>query len=311
MQDLPSIPAPTNADAVPLISTTRLLVCAVTLVMIWGSAFTMVGVGVDYISPIWLVAGRLIFGCCVVTLYAMLRGRRFPPLSDVRWRWYAGLGITGTVLPFFLLSVGQQTIDSGITSIIVGGMPLITILLAHFLTDERLTIPKLLGFTLGFFGIFVLFLPDSFELSLIADWRAQLLILGAALSYAITTVFAKRAPKTPASIGAAMMLLCGAIPALFFALLSGIPAQSPPLIGYLMVIGLGLGSSGFANILYLWVIEKSGPTVLARINYFTPVASVFFGVTLLDEPFTWKIVLAFSIVIAGVMISRIKSKPKA
>ncbi|WP_371395649.1 DMT family transporter [Fretibacter rubidus] len=298
-----SLPSPKTLHAD--ISTARLLLSALALVLIWGSAFTMVGVGVRYISPIWLVAGRLVFGAMLVTTYAYLRGHRFPKLSDVRWRWYGLLGITGTVLPFFLLSVGQLTINSGITAIIVGGMPLITIILAHFFTDERLTVMKFIGFTIGFFGIFVLFLPDELSLGLISDWKAQVLILLAACSYAVTTVFAKRVPKTPASLGAAMMLICGASVSVIFALGSGIPDAAPPMIGFLMIIGLGLGSSGLANILYLWVIDKSGPTMLARINYFTPVASVIFGVTLLSEPFTWKIVASFLIVITGVMISRI------
>jgi len=286
----------------------RLWVSALTLIIVWGSAFTMVGVGVKHLTPIWLVAGRLVFGAFIVTMWAFAKREYLPPLSDKRWLWYAGLGITGTVLPFFLLSVGQLTIDSGITAIIVGSMPLLTILLAHFFADERLTLIKFIGFTIGFLGVFVLFLPDEFELSLISDWKAQLLILAAAVSYAVTTVFAKRAPKTPPSVGAAMMLICGSIPAIFFALLSGIPSETPHYMGFLMIIGLGLGSSGLANILYLYVIDKSGPTMLARINYFTPVASVFFGVTLLSEPFTWKIILSFIIVVAGVMISRLGSK---
>jgi len=283
-------------------------VSAIVLIIVWGSAFTMVGVGVKHLTPIWLVAGRLIFGAIVVTLWAAAKQEYLPPLTDKRWLWYAALGITGTVLPFYLLSVGQLTVDSGITAILVGCMPLITIILAHFFADEKLTPLKFIGFSIGFLGIFVLFLPDELELSLISDWKAQLIILLAAVSYAVTTVFAKRAPKTPPSIGASMMLICGSIPALFFALLSGVPTEIPHYMGFLMIIGLGLGSSGLANILYLFVINKSGPTTLAKINYFTPIASVFFGVTLLSEPFTWKIVLSFAIVVIGVMVSRMGQK---
>lgn len=290
------------------VSTLPLLVSAVVLVLIWGSAFTMVGVAVRYIPPIWLVAGRLVLGAVLITSYAYIRGQRFPKLSDPRWRWYFGLGMTGTLIPFFLLSVGQITVDSGIAAIIVGSMPVITIALAHFFAGEYLTWPKFLGFMIGFLGIGVLFLPDDFSLSLITDWKAQLLILTAAISYAVTTVFAKRVPQTSASIAASMMLICGAVPAVLLALVSGIPDEAPPMIAWWMIIGLGLGSSGFANILYLWVIEQFGPTVLARINYFTPVASVFFGVWLLSEPFTWRIVAAFITIIAGVMISRISQK---
>lgn len=282
-----------------------LVFLSVTLVLIWGSAYTMVGVGVRSIEPIWLVAYRLIIGSVLVTAYALLiKKRRFPPLSDPRWRWYFMLGVTGSALPFFLLSKGQVSIDSGVASIIVGAMPLMTVFLAHFFAGEHLTKQKLLGFAIGFLGIVVLFLPDDLGLSLISDWKAQLLIIGGAFCYAFTTVFAKRAPKTPASLGAAMMLICAAIVGVSAAVISGVPDSPPPAIGLLMAIGLGIGSTALATILYLYVIEKTGPTMLARINYFTPLASVFFGVLLLSEPLSWRIALSFAVIVLGVMISR-------
>ena len=102
---------------------------ALVLIFIWGSAYTMVGVGVDYITPIWLVTYRLILGSILVTGYVFYKGHTLPKLSDVRWRWYLILGMIGSVIPFFLLSTGQLKVDSGITSIIVGVMPLMTCLL--------------------------------------------------------------------------------------------------------------------------------------------------------------------------------------
>jgi len=80
----------------------------------------------------------------------------------------------GSVIPFFLLSTGQIKIDSGITSIIVGIMPLMTIVLAHFFTDERLNVQKTVGFFIGFLGIVILFLPDDFGFELVSDWRSHL-----------------------------------------------------------------------------------------------------------------------------------------
>ena len=277
------------------------------LVLIWGGAYTMVGVGVKHMSPIWLVAYRLVIGAVLVTGFALASGQRFPSLFDPRWRWYLMLGITGSVLPFFLLSKGQVKVDSGIASIIVGAMPIMTIVLAHFFADEKLTYMKMFGFFIGFLGIVVLFLPDDFSLALVGDWKAQLLIVGGAMCYAFTTVFAKRAPKTPSAIGASMMLICAAVIGVIAALFTVWPAQSPAMIGHLMAWGLGIGSTGIATVLYLWVIEKTGPTMLAKINYFTPVISVIFGVWLLSEPFTWRVVLSFAIIVAGILIARMKT----
>ncbi|MGB0907035.1 MAG: DMT family transporter [Maricaulaceae bacterium] len=297
---------PSEADAP--ITPARLTLMAVFLVLIWGSAFTMVGVAVKYVSPIWLVAYRLTIGAIFVTGYAHYRGRRFPPLRDVRWRYYFLFGITGSLLPFFLLSTGQLTVDSGLTAVLTGAMPLITIILAHFFTDERLTFFKLAGFVIGFMGIVILFMPNDLSFNLVGDWKAQSLILAAAACYAFTTVFVKRAPHVPASLGAAMMLTCAAISALICAFLTEVPTSFPHPTAMLMALGLGLGSSGTANIVYLYVIEKTGPTTLARINYLTPIASVGLGVWLLSEPLTPRLLAAFPVIIIGIMISRIGSK---
>ena len=282
----------------------------IALVLIWGSAFTMVGVGVDYIAPIWLVAYRLIIGAMLVTTYAYFKGEGLPKLSDVRWRWYGLLGLTGSALPFFLLSIGQMSVDSGLTSIIVGSMPLMTIILAHFFAQEYLTPQKLIGFVIGFIGIVILFLPEDLSLKVVTDWRAQLLIVFSAFLYAVTTIIAKHVPKTPSSTGAAMMLISAAIIASLYGIGTGLPTEVPAAIGLWMMLGLAIGSTAIATIMYLYVVEQKGPSMMAKINYFVPVTSVFFGCLLLGEEFSWRIALSFCIIAIGVMISQAKSKPK-
>ncbi len=295
----------TSDSSAPL-SGARLWAAALFLIIIWGTAFTMVDVGVRYMSPLWLVSLRTLMGAFLITVYAYIKGYRFPPIGDPRWRWYFVLGVTGMAMPFFLTSWGQETIDSGISAILVGVMPLLTILLAHFFTEEKLSWRKLIGFTIGLGGTVILFLPDNFSLELIKDWKAQLAVLGAALCYAATTVGAKRAPQTPALLGAALMTLCAAISVVFITLMTdGLPSHIEPM-GWLMAIGLAVGSTGFATIVYLQVIESNGPTTLAKINYFPPFVSVIAGIALLNESFTPRIAIAFGTIMLGVWIARNK-----
>lgn len=293
------------------ISPKTLLLYAVILVVVWGSAFTLITIGIKYVSPAWLVAYRLLLGTVILVTYMFVRGGRFPALSDKRWLWYSVLGITGMSLPFFLVSTGQLVVPSGLSAILIGAMPIITIILAHFFTEERLTVRKLIGFLVGFMGIIVLFLPDDFSLDLVADWKSQLLILGGAACYAITTVGAKRAPKTSSTVGACMMLVAATASAFIGALLySGVSEAIPPAGEwfplFVTVFILGVGSTAFATILYLYVIEKTGPSVIAKVNYFVPVASVALGVQFLNEPFKLQMVIAFAVIILGIIISREK-----
>ncbi|WP_083898989.1 DMT family transporter [Robiginitomaculum antarcticum] len=297
-------PGPDSTPVNSVLPVPAFLAAALALIVIWGTAYTMVSVGVDYIPPIWLVSLRCVLGAFLVTVFCYARGYRLPKLTDKRWAVYFGLGITGMVAPFWLLSIGQISVDSGIAAIIVGAMPILTIVLAHFFAHEPLTWRKFTGFVIGFFGIVILFLPEDFSLALISDWKAQALILGAAFFYAVTTVAAKRAPDTSAVVGATIMLISAAITSTAMALYSGIPETMPPAIGWWMAVGLGVGSTAIGTILYLWVVEKSGPSAMAKINYFPPLISVLAGVWLLSEEFTYRAIIALVVILVGVALSR-------
>jgi len=282
---------------------------ALFLIFVWGSAFNMIDVALRYITPLWLVSYRLIIAAVLLVGFVLFNGKRFPPLKDRRWIWYTVLGLTGMSIPFYLTATGQEKIDSGISAILVGVMPLLTIVLAHFFTTEKLTVKKFFGFSIGLIGTIILFLPENFSLALIQDWMSQLLILGAAFFYAVTTILAKRAPKTDAAIGAAMMAVCAAIAGTVMAGLSDpLPVAIPPL-GWAMIVGLAVGSTGIATIVYLAFIDRNGPTELAKINYFPPFVSVLIGVFVLGENFSLRIALAFGTIMLGVWIARSRPNP--
>lgn len=285
-------------------STPVLIGVALFLMLVWGSAFTMVGAAVRTLSPEWLVAYRMIAGAILVLFYSRVIGHRLPKLKDRRWLWYTIMGITGASLPFVLLAHGQKIVDSGLTAILVGTMPLITIILAHFFTSEKLTPLKLIGFLMGFSGIIVLFLPKELSFALVSDWQAQLLILAASFCYAATTILASRVPETPSPVGATMMLMIGAVLSSGWALATAGSPPLPDLTALLCVIGLGVGSTAIATVTYLWVIDVAGPSVMARINYFVPVCSVILGVIFLNEILDWRIFVALFVILLGVIVSK-------
>lgn len=297
-------PNPLTSAEKPTISPSILLGASLFLILAWGSAFTLIGVAVKSISPEWLVAYRMTFGAGLVFAFSYMRGFRLPALTDQRWLWYIAMGLTGASLPFVLVAIGQKTVDSGLTAILIGTMPLITVVLAHIFTDEKLNRWKTLGFVMGFLGIVILFLPKDISLTLVADWKAQLLILGAAFCYATTTIIAARAPETPSPVGATMMLIAGAVMSAGWAIGTAGPPPVPNLTVVICILILGIGSTGIATVTYLWIIDQTGPSVVAKINYFVPVCSVILGVTFLSEPLDWRIFVSLGVIIAGVIIAR-------
>jgi drug/metabolite transporter (DMT)-like permease len=275
------------------------------LIITWGTAFTLVGYTVDYISPAWMVSVRTLIAAVILVTYARLRSHKLPHLNDKRWIWYGFMGLVGIVLPFNLTATGQMTVDSGLTSILVGIMPLITIVLAHFLIKgEHLTWRKSIGFFIGFTGIVFLFLPEPFKWELIKNWRGQGLILLSAVCFSVLAITAKRAPKTSASIGAAMMLISAAFFSTLWAIPTGIPKEMPPRAAIIALLVLAVVTNAFAQILYLRVIEVFGPTIVSKINYVVPICSLFAGMLFLDEVISMRSVYAMMVIFAGLLIAR-------
>ena len=106
-----------------------------------------------------------------------------------------------------------------------------------------------------------------------------------------------------------MMTVWGALVALIIALyMDSFPIQVAT-EGWLAIIGLAVGSSGLATIVYLSVIDRNGPTELAKINYFPPFVAVLLGVVWLGEPFTPRIAIAFAIIMFGVWFAKSRPNP--
>lgn len=101
------------------------------LVAMWGSAFMMTGIAVRAFSPVVLVTVRLIGGAILLTGLVLVRGMRFPSHGRF-WLFGLLLAIAGNCVPFWLISFGQQRVESGLAGILMGIMPLTTMVLAHF-----------------------------------------------------------------------------------------------------------------------------------------------------------------------------------
>ncbi|MEW5815304.1 MAG: EamA family transporter [Spirochaetota bacterium] len=128
----------------------------------------------------------------------------------------------------------------------------VTILLAHFLTrDERLTANKLVGILVGIFGVTTLIGWGLFY-GTQGNVLAQLVVVGAAVSYAFAGIFGKRFRGTSPFVLAAGQLTCSTVLMLPIVLLIDRPWSQPfptlPTIG--AVLSLAFLSTALAYIIY-------------------------------------------------------------
>lgn len=276
----------------------------ILLTVLWGSAFAFIKHGVETLPPSALILIRIGLAAALLTGWAWLRGRRLPPLTDRRWIWFAGLGFFGNTLPFFLVSWGQQHIDSALAGILVATMPLATVAMAHLLVPgERLSLRRLTGVIVGFFGVVLLLGPTALADLGGRDVWAQLGVVAAALCYGINAIMARLLPDTPPSVSGAGMLICGAVFAIPFGVweLSHTAGIAPT--AWLAVIWLAIGPTALASVVLMQVARTAGPNFLAIANYLTPIAAMITGV-MIGETIGWPAVAALAVILTGVWLAR-------
>ncbi|MEE4376570.1 MAG: EamA family transporter [Candidatus Competibacteraceae bacterium] len=277
------------------------------LVAMWGSSFMLTKIAVSTLPPIVVVTARL-FIATVILLGLVYATKQRLPGSGRLWLFLIAIAIIGNCLPFFLISWGQQQIDSGLAGILMAIMPLFTLTLAHFFLDgERLHSGKISGFVLGFIGIVMLLGPEAWQglRNTGPVLIAQLAVLGGALCYAVNSIIARRRPPSDPLLAAAGVMLVASIIMLPTACVIEPPWQlTPSLNSLLAVIGLGVMSTAAASVVYFKLISSAGPSFVSQINYLIPLWAVVVGIVFLGEQPRWNALAALLLILSGIALAQ-------
>jgi drug/metabolite transporter (DMT)-like permease len=286
------------------------------LVALWGSSYLMVEIALAVWRPEQLAGLRIMTAAIVLFAALFWRGDRLP--RDLKsWGYFLAIALIGNCLPFYLISWGQQEVESGLAGILAASTPLAVLILAHFtLIDERLSVRQLLGFVSGFAGIVVLMGPDSIAALGGSTSRllSQLAIFAGAICYAVATVTARAMPATPPLVAAAgVILLAAAVMGPYSIagarLLGSISWQTGAAIGF-----LGLFGTGLASILYFHLIAETSARFTSLLNYLVPVWAVGLGAWVLDEKLPLNSWLALALIFLGLILASqstsIMTRPK-
>jgi drug/metabolite transporter (DMT)-like permease len=269
---------------------------------IWGSSFLWIKIALDEVGPFTLVAYRLLFGVLGMLLVLLVLRPTFPKARRI-WAMLALMGLTNTALPFVLISWGEISIDSGVASILNSTTPLFTLVIAHFfLSDERMTVPRALGLLLGFAGIVLLFSRDVGLEGFQSGLLGQAAVLMAAISYAGSSVFARRAfREVPLLVQAAIPLFTADLLIWVGALTFESPIDVPGMpITWIALAWLGVLGSCIAYLLYFYLIKNEGSTRSTLVTYMFPVIGVALGVLFLGERLDVRLVVGALMVVAGI-----------
>lgn len=270
----------------------------------WGSSFLFIKVALTTVTPLTLASARILFGGLIVIAAVYATGQRLPKPGRV-WLGFIAIGLVGSCMPFVLINGGQTIINASLGSILITTVPLFTLMLAHWFTDDKVNPRKIVGVVLGFSGIVVLIGPAALA-GITEGVAGQLMIVGAALCFAVTTVIARRlvAGGVTPVVSSACSLTCAFFWTVPLVLIFEKPwALSPDMPSLLSLAMLALFSTGIAMLAFFRLARTAGPNFVAMNNYIAPAVGVTWGVLLLDEPLTWRMIIAMAAIFTGIAIA--------
>ena len=144
------------------------------------------------LKPLTAVFFRMFVASLCLFIYFKIT-KKILPLKKKDLINYVVIALLGNALPFFLVSWAEITINTNVTGIIMGLMPITTVFLAFFFVkEENINILTFIGIFLGFLGLY-------FLLDIVSNSNTNLLphisVIIATLSFAIATIYARKIPN--------------------------------------------------------------------------------------------------------------------
>ena len=276
----------------------------VALGFFWGSSYLFIKIGVETLTPFTLVAGRLLVGAILLGIVLRLSGEPLP--RDPRtYRHLGVMAIINIVVPFSLITSGEQSIDSSLASILNASVPLFTIVFAALvLTDEPITVNRLVGLIVGFGGVVLLTSP-SLGGGAGGNLPGEAAMIGSSISYAAGNVYARHNVRgLPPMVQAFFQV--------FFALvMTGILAsvvEHPLAIDYrpsslFAIAWLGVLGSGLAYLVFFRLLATWGSTRSSLVAYLLPIVGIVLGFLVLDERVDGRVLIGTALVVGGVALA--------
>ena len=285
----------------------------ILLVILFGSAFLLIEISLKSFSPSIIAFTRVFLAAVILLFYSLIKKYSFDFIRDNFILLFV-LGLSGTSIPFFLISWAQQTINSSETGILIGFMPIFTVLGSHFYFKyEKLNIKTFFGFMLGFLGLFILLLNNDSSISMHDNFLAKFAVILGAFFYALNALLVKKIAGVHVIPLSASVMLFSSFQ-LFVLLFLNNDFYNSNFNFYLdsiiSLLAMSVFSTALATVIYYKIIHNYGPSFLSLVNYPIPIFAFFIGVVFLKESANILSIISLFLIIASIYLSQKKDISK-
>ena len=283
------------------------------LTAIWGLNAVSVKVLTQGVAPVMGASLRNGAGIVLLTAFGLWRGQSFRIAGPARWHVLLNSALFAG--EFICSYSGVRLSNAGHFSLFMNTSPFVVAIGAHFLFPlDRLSAPKLAGLCAAFAGIALLF-SDSLLTQAPGVWRGDLLILGSAVFWGVSTLHVKR-------------FILGQVrpfPLLWNKLVLATPmmlafshwAEPEPFHGFgatsaAMLAYQALVVVFFSYLMFVTLLDRYQPSALQSFVFLTPIWGVLAGHLLLAERLSGYLAGGMALVGAGLwLVNRPRRAPSA
>lgn len=293
--------ASTVASAEPVTLAGRDLAFLVFINLIWGLNLIASKVGVGQFPPVFFTALR--FGSIAVVLVPFLRVHRGQMLTLL-----IAAAFTGPAA-FALLFCGVSLVkDASMVAIASQmGVPFSTIL-SVWLLGETIRWRRRLGIVLAFAGIMII----GFDPRVLAYWEGLMLVVAACFVGALGLIFIKRLQGIRALELQAWIAIAGGPTLLLFSAFTESgqwqALHSADWSGWSALFFTAAMSSLVAHTGWYYLVSRYPVTSLSPLTLLSPLFGVVFGVTLLHDHLTGRMLVGGAVTLVGVFIVLLREK---
>ena len=301
--------ARTAAD--PTLSPTAIWVYLLVIGATWGTSFGFMRfVVVEGAPPLVIAALRGFLTAVVLALWLVATRGRIR-LDRANLRHAAVLGITNGLLPNMLNAVALGQIASAPAAMLLASTPLFVALAAHAaLAGERLTRRSVAGLGLGFAGVILLIGPAEIVAGR-ASLSAAMALLGAAVSYAVSTIYVRRVRLAdPAAVSFGQQMVAGASAMVLALVMEPLGAWALPGSSWIALAGLAVVATALPGVLFFRLASVAPAEKSASVSYLIPLAATIYGVVLLGEAVPSNALAGGVVVLLGVWIVNATKVPR-
>ena len=277
------------------------------LAAIWGGSYLLIKYALEDFSAPVIVWARVAIAALV--LLAALRitagpGAARAALADMRARPGTAilLASLAVAVPFTLITLGELTVPSGLTAVLISPAALFVAMFAPFIdVSERIDRAQAVGMLMGLGGVALVVGVESVQT--VGEFLGALAMVGAAICYALSSFVVKRRYGRLTSMQTSFVSLTTTSLLTLPPALATLPGEAPGLRAVASVAVLGAAGTALAFVIFYKLINEVGAGKASLVSYLAPGVALFYGAILLDEAITPAAVAGLVLILAGVALA--------